>query len=201
MRAVAVREDIRDLILDAADRLLARYGFKKMTMDDLAQEVGIAKGTIYLHFSSKEEVALARVDRVIAELCEQLSEVARSDESPAERLRAMLMLRVLFRFDTVRRYAESFDEQLAAIRPALEVRRQKYFQEEAQIFAEILNVGKREKAFFFKDTEHTAHALLTATKGLLPSSLNATELNDRRNVEERISHISELLVKGLSVKK
>jgi len=54
MKAIAVREDISDLILDAADRLLARYGYKKMTMDDLAQEVGIGKGTIYLHFSTKE---------------------------------------------------------------------------------------------------------------------------------------------------
>ena len=60
MRAIAVREDISDLILDAADRLLARYGYRKMTIDDVAKEVGIGKGTIYLHFKSKEEIALAR---------------------------------------------------------------------------------------------------------------------------------------------
>src|SRR5215208_4308110 len=123
MRAVAVREDIRDLILDAADCLLTRYGFKKMTMDDLAQEVGIAKGTIYLHFTSKEEVALARVDRVIADLLKQLAEIADSKETAAERLRKMLMRRVLFRFDSVRPFAGSIDEQLAAIRPALQIRR------------------------------------------------------------------------------
>ena len=44
MGAVAVREDVHDLILDAADRLLARYGYRKMTMDDLAREVGIGQG-------------------------------------------------------------------------------------------------------------------------------------------------------------
>ena len=44
MRAIAVQKNIREIILDAADRLLARYGYKKMTMDDLAQEVGIGKG-------------------------------------------------------------------------------------------------------------------------------------------------------------
>src|SRR6187397_2922070 len=43
----------RDAILDATDRLLARYGYKKMTIDDLAHEVGIGKGSVYLHFSSK----------------------------------------------------------------------------------------------------------------------------------------------------
>ena len=50
MRAIAVQKNIREIILDAADRLLARYGYK--TMEDLAQEVGIGKGTIYLHFRS-----------------------------------------------------------------------------------------------------------------------------------------------------
>lgn len=199
MRAVAVRENIRDLIPDAADRLLTRYGFKKMTMDDLAQEVGIAKGTIYLHFSSEEAVALTRVDRIINELCKRLSDIARSPETPAERLRAMLMLRVLFRFDSVQSYAESLNEQLAAIRPALQTRRKKYFQEEAQILVEVLESGRREKAFFFKDAERAARALLTATNGLLPSNLSAEELGDRRDIEERVSQIAELLVGGLSV--
>jgi AcrR family transcriptional regulator len=200
MRAVAVREDIRDLILDAAERLLGRYGFKKMTMDDLAQEVGIAKGTIYLHFSSKEEVALARVDRVIDKLVEELRTISRSHDSPAGRLREMLMMRVLFRFDSARRYRESIDEQLAAIRPMLQARRQKHFQEEAQIFVTVLEEGRREKAFFFKDANYTAHSLLIATNALLPSGLNAGELNDRQEIEERIFHISQILVNSLSVK-
>ena len=101
MRAIAVREDISDLILDAADRLLARYGYKKMTMDDVAKEVGIGKGTIYLHFKSKEEIALARVDRIVDRLNERLRGIAHSNGSAVARLRRMLLERVLFRFDSV----------------------------------------------------------------------------------------------------
>jgi AcrR family transcriptional regulator len=40
MRQIAQRQDIRDLILDGVDILLARYGYRKMTMEDLAREVG-----------------------------------------------------------------------------------------------------------------------------------------------------------------
>src|SRR5437016_14443491 len=98
MRAIAVREDISELILDAADRLLARYGYKKMTMDDVAKEVGIGKGTIYLHFKSKEEIALARVDRIVDRLNERLRGIAHSNGSAVARLRRMLVVRVLFRF-------------------------------------------------------------------------------------------------------
>jgi TetR/AcrR family fatty acid metabolism transcriptional regulator len=64
MRDVARRQDIKDLILDAADRFLNQFGYKKMTMDNLAHEVGIAKGTLYLHFSGKEELVLAHIDRI-----------------------------------------------------------------------------------------------------------------------------------------
>ena len=47
---------MEDRILDGWNRLLARYGYRKLTMDDLASEVGIGKGTIYLYFRSKEDL-------------------------------------------------------------------------------------------------------------------------------------------------
>src|SRR5882724_10897346 len=163
MRAVAVREDIRDLILDAADRLLARYGYRKMTMDDLAQEVGVGKGTIYLHFSSKEEVALSRVDRMIERLKVELKKIADGDGTPQTRLRQMLLLRVLYRFDGVRHYAQSLNDVFAAVRPALLARRERYFEDEAQILAEVLKEGHRSgdfAVFATRDIAATARALV-----------------------------------------
>ena len=45
---------VRETILNRTDIFLARYGYKKMTIDGLASEVGIGKGSIYLHFASEE---------------------------------------------------------------------------------------------------------------------------------------------------
>ena len=55
-------ETRRAAILDAALRVFGQYGYRRTTMDDIAREAGIAKGTIYLSFASKEEVfqALSR---------------------------------------------------------------------------------------------------------------------------------------------
>jgi AcrR family transcriptional regulator len=197
MRAIAVREDISDLILDAADRLLARYGYKKMTMDDIAQEVGIGKGTIYLHFRSKEEIALARVDRIVNRLRVRLQEIARSSDSSAERLRRMLRERVLFRFDSVQHYTESLSDVLAAIRPALLIRHNRHFDEEAQVFAELLREGRNSGEFVFRDAKATARALLVATNALLPYSLSTRELGDRKDVERQVLIIANLLLDGL----
>ncbi len=197
MRAIAVREDISDLILDAADRLLARYGYRKMTMDDIAQEVGIGKGTIYLHFKSKEEIALARVDRIVDRLNERLRGIAHSKGSAVARLRRMLLERVLFRFDSVQHYTESLSDVLAAIRPALLVRHNRHFDEEERVFAALLKEGKSDGEFVFKDIRGTARALLVATNALLPYSLSTRELGKRKDVEAQAAHIAELLIKGL----
>lgn len=197
MRAIAVREDISDLILDAADRLLARYGYKKMTMDDIAREVGIGKGTIYLHFRSKEEIALARVDRVVGRLTERLREIARSGSPAAERLRRMLLERVLFRFDSVQHYTESLADVLEAIRPALLARHDRHFEEEALVFSALLKEGKNSGEFVFEDGKATAHALLLATNALLPYSLSTRELGERKDVEAQVARIAELLINGL----
>src|SRR5438270_6227209 len=107
MRDSITKRSLKDDILDATDDLLTRYGYRKMTIDDLAREVGIGKGTIYLHFQSKEDVALSRIDRVIDRLKTELRKVASSDEDPVTRLRSMLMLRVIYRFDSVQHYTES----------------------------------------------------------------------------------------------
>lgn len=197
MRAIATREDIRDLILDATDRLLARHGYKKMTMEDLAQEVGIGKGTIYLHFPSKEEVVLSHVDRIVERLKSQLSTIARRETSPATRLREMLLARVLFRFDSVQHYTESLSDLLAALRPGLLTRRRRHFEEESQIIADVLREGRREGLFELRDAASTARTMLTATNALLPYSLSARELGKREDVAVETARVVDLLLYGL----
>ena len=54
-----------DAIVVAVNRLLAEKGFDLMTVDEVASEVGIAKASLYKHFSSKEDLAAAAMVRVI----------------------------------------------------------------------------------------------------------------------------------------
>jgi AcrR family transcriptional regulator len=109
MPAVATRGEVREGILDATELLLARYGYRKMTVEDIAHEVGVGKGTIYLHFSSKEEVVLSHVDRIVDRLKERLHAIALSNATAAVRLRLMLLTRVLFRFDSIQHYTQSLN--------------------------------------------------------------------------------------------
>jgi AcrR family transcriptional regulator len=97
-------DQTRDRHLDAAERLLQRLGYQKTTMEGLAREAGLGKRTIYLHFAGKEEVMLSTIDRIVERLLDSLREGANSGGPAAERLRRMIRLGVMFRFDSVRDY-------------------------------------------------------------------------------------------------
>jgi TetR/AcrR family transcriptional regulator, regulator of autoinduction and epiphytic fitness len=54
-----------DAIVESVNRLLAEKGFDLMTVDEVAADVGIAKASLYKHFTSKEELAAAAMVRVL----------------------------------------------------------------------------------------------------------------------------------------
>jgi AcrR family transcriptional regulator len=197
MRDAIQPRSTRDAILDATDRLLAKYGYKKMTIDDLAAEVGIGKGSVYLHFSSKEEIALSHIDRIIDRLTTNLVSIAESRGSVDTRLRKMIVERVLFRFDSVQHYSQSLNELLASLRPKLLERRRRYFEQEANLFAQVLSEGKKAGVFAAKDPLTAAHALLDATNALLPYSLSAYELGERHEIEQKTQNVADLILNGL----
>jgi AcrR family transcriptional regulator len=57
------REKRAEQILDAAAELVLRWSYKKTTIDDIARQAGVAKGTIYLHWKSREDLFEALVLR------------------------------------------------------------------------------------------------------------------------------------------
>lgn len=197
MRTAVQTVEVREAILDATDDFLARFGYQKMTIDALAQEVGIGKGSIYLHFTSKEEIALSHIDRIIERLKVELKIIAAKNVSPEERVRQMLLKRVLHRFDSVQHYTQSLNDLLSALRQKLLVRREKYFAEESEIFAEIIKSGQKSGDFQSGDARKIAETFLLATNSLLPFSLTTEELGERSDVEDRTLRVANLLLKGL----
>jgi len=198
MRQIARREDIRDLILDAVDVLLAKYGYKKMTMEDVARQVGIGKGTIYLHFPGKEELVLAHIDRIAERVVTGLREIAGSPEPPGARLRRMLVHRVLFRFDSVLHYSQNLSDLLSSVRSALLARREAHFENEAKAFEDVLREGVRSGALDCPDPRATSRVLIQCTNSLLPFNLSARELGRRDELEDKVTRIAALVINGLA---
>lgn len=75
-------------ILDATNRLLADRGYEAMSMDEIAQSVGIAKGSLYKHFDSKERLAAAVLIRLLLQTEAALVDMPKA--SALEQLRGLL---------------------------------------------------------------------------------------------------------------
>jgi hypothetical protein len=108
-----------------------------------------------------------------------------------------LVLRVMFRFDSVQHYTESISEVLRALRSGLLERHQVHFEQEARVFAKVLKEGQDGGVFHHVQGLRTARILLVATNSLLPFSLSTRELGSRREVENNCEKVADLLVAGL----
>jgi len=86
--------DKRARILDAAVRVFAKNGFHATRVSDVAKAAGVADGTIYLYFASKEQVLVSlfedRVERLLAFMRDELPKRA----SAKERLRGVLEMQL-----------------------------------------------------------------------------------------------------------
>jgi AcrR family transcriptional regulator len=63
-----------DRILDAAAELLLRYGYGRVTIDDVAQRAEVGKGTVYLHWRTREELFGAVLGRELAQALDEVAE-------------------------------------------------------------------------------------------------------------------------------
>jgi len=78
-----------EAILDATNRLLADHGYEAMSMDEVASQVGIAKGSLYRHFESKEALAAAVLTRLLRQTAAALAGQS-TQHSAIERLEGLL---------------------------------------------------------------------------------------------------------------
>jgi AcrR family transcriptional regulator len=70
-------------ILDAAAELIQRWGYRKTTIDDIAKQAGVAKGTIYLHWKTREELFMALLIRERMKVGQGLEQRRASDPEGA----------------------------------------------------------------------------------------------------------------------
>lgn len=87
MRIVKEHEERRNEILDTAEKLFAEKGYENCAVNEILNQIGIAKGTFYHYFKSKEELLDAIIERTSNELVARASQVAEDKNlSPEDKL-------------------------------------------------------------------------------------------------------------------
>jgi TetR/AcrR family fatty acid metabolism transcriptional regulator len=123
--------DKRERILSAAERIFARHGFFAAKVSDVAKEAGVADGTIYLYFKSKDDLLISLFERRMLELTEAL-QGAIAGKSPREQLRSF-----------IRTYLQKCHDEAAATEVlTIELRQSSKFMKEYEnpAFADFLRM-------------------------------------------------------------
>jgi AcrR family transcriptional regulator len=80
----------RHKIIDAAIKVFSAFGYHKTSMDDIAKEANVAKGTLYYHFSGKGELFERIVTDGLQMLMDKIEEVLQVDETAEQQIRTIV---------------------------------------------------------------------------------------------------------------
>ncbi len=80
----------KDLILDAALKLVAELGYARTSMTRIAREAGIGRGTVYWHFESKDDLFIGLFQRELDRFTQGMPALLEADLPPADKLEALI---------------------------------------------------------------------------------------------------------------
>jgi TetR/AcrR family transcriptional regulator, regulator of autoinduction and epiphytic fitness len=101
IREGAAQKERHEAILAAAKQLFGHYGYRRTSIDDIAQEARIAKGTVYLYFKSKEEIFRALCQQLLDTVLAAAEEAGHTSAPIEQQLRQILAAKFDYLFELV----------------------------------------------------------------------------------------------------
>jgi AcrR family transcriptional regulator len=186
-RVTKAPEERRLEIIETAERLFKAEGYASCSVEMIIREIGVAKGTFYYYFKSKEEILGAIVDRTLNQIVAQAQEVG---DDPA--LSAMEKMQALLAG------SHMGDENSLELAEMMHLPENRQLHEMTNIqtvlrlspvLAGIVEQGNREGVFAVERPLETVQFLLTGAQFLLDGGLfqfSEDEIRTRRQVAQRI---------------
>ena len=88
------QEEKRVRILESAARVFAREGFYNAKIKDVAQEAGVAHGTVYLYFDGKDDLLISLFRESLSELVRYVQSEIQKEKNAEDKLRRMISLQI-----------------------------------------------------------------------------------------------------------
>ena len=185
--------DRRAQILAAAARLFEQRRFDEVLMEDIAKAARVAKGTLYSHFSDKEELYFDVDFGAICRLNAQLVQEAAEATDPADQLRGMIHAIVAFFADNrvFFRLMAAEDARSATGRSDHRRRWTRQRHEQTHAIAEVLEAGAEAGVFRIRHANMQAEILRGMVRSVLMSPAEGL------GVEERVDIILKSFLEGV----
>ncbi|WP_423129806.1 TetR/AcrR family transcriptional regulator [Gaoshiqia sp. Z1-71] len=187
------RDANRENILKIAQDIFSKYGYKKTTLDDIANAVRKGKSSLYYYFESKEDLFQAVILKEVDVLKRELEKVVMRNTDPVEKLREYILTK-LTTFRGLANFYNALESDVTAIE-FIENIKLRYEQDEIRMIKRILIEGVRKNAFEVYDFTLVSIGITTAIKGL-EMPLTAGDYG-ARNLEKSVDNILKILCYGI----
>ncbi|MDD5425754.1 MAG: TetR/AcrR family transcriptional regulator [candidate division Zixibacteria bacterium] len=181
------------LILKTSQVLFAQFGLKKVTTDEIANQAGVSKATVYKYYRNKYEIFNDIVQFEFDQLLTTIREAVANEVSIIEKFRAHLLtkiekLRKLINFYRVTQ------EEWGDYWPYVEDIRQRFMEEEKKIVRDILRLGNETGELDVKNVDLAAHIITVALKSVeFPWAIETQEMT----VPDYVNMMLSMLMEGL----
>lgn len=182
------KQERRKAILEAAKTVFAEKGYDAAILDEIASKVGYAKGTLYLYFSSKEELFLTLMETEIGKLIDIIRNVSQRPSRPLEKV-STLVKKVLNHFEANREFFRIFTPERGGLtekhHPKLRKRILPKYKEALSLTSQLIKEGMDKGEIRKSDPLTLAHALT----GLVNAMITRWLLEDCRRSLRKYSKI------------
>jgi AcrR family transcriptional regulator len=190
----------RDVLLGAAIRVFGERGFDCATMERIAEEADVAKGTTYLYYDSKQSIYDAALGSGIAELDARTREVIDRAPNFREAISAFMTARAEYFFqhrDFFRMYVAAITRQVTSSKPRASEFQAMVDRQTRRLEQAVARAAAR-REIRQVDSAATAVAIFDLTRGLIARRMVSTGDFD---LAEDVAFLSELVWRGLKREK
>jgi len=184
-------------ILSAARAVFATKGFSESTVDDIAAAAGIAKGTVYLYFSSKRDIYLAALKQGLLELQERTRQSMQAVVGIQAKIHAFIHTRLEYaevNRDFIRIYHSEFGNLTNAA--ACDEEFQQLYLKQAKTLEAVLRAAVKSGEIRHIRIDFAAFLIYDMVRGVMTQRLLGWS---EASVAEDIALLNDLVWKGIGV--
>jgi AcrR family transcriptional regulator len=158
-------------IIEVAQKRFGAFGVNKTSMNDIADDLGISKASLYYYFPDKETLYKSVIEKEQNEFIERISEKLLRISEPEQLLKEYVRARLSY-FRMLLNLGRLKFEEFAGIKPKIRNSIKSFREKEQQIVEKIIAKGEDEGIFSTGNPSKTASLFLDLIKGLRISVLN-----------------------------
>jgi len=201
MSIPSLSQDRERMILNAAQGRFARFGFSKVTMDEIAEDVGMAKASLYYYYPAKDDVFRAVIRREQEEFLRQTATILDNEDPASQKLTAYVRQRVALakQLQNLSALNVTFWHNMKPMFRDLFVA---FAKEELHVITKILREGKKNNEFSISSPEKTAEMLLHVLHGLRLRMSQAAQFHGEgavriEDLEKETNFLMETILQGI----